>query len=260
MNNREDIDNFLDSFMEDLDSGEDEKVDKEPVKDVYKPKKTRMPLPSFMSEVNKKESKPVDEGGFASTYDDDEYEDLEESEIEDMNQSLTEMDGVEGYMPALLETYDAELEDGQTQSVTVTVPLGDLESFSDYVTLRERGQEPIPNAIVDKGPFITERMGELLNLSENDSFTLENEDFEEFTVEDFTVVENYASHYLYVNPEQYESIFGEEPSQNAYLVHYTEGVSQKETEEAIMDNDNVLTTVDLNTLAESIADQMGSLD
>ena len=27
-----------------------------------------------------------------------------------------------------------------------------------------------------------------------------------------------------------------------------------------MDNDNVLTTVDLNTLAESIADQMGSLD
>ena len=30
-------------------------------------------------------------------------------------------------MPALLETYDAELEDGQTQSVTVIVPLGDLE-------------------------------------------------------------------------------------------------------------------------------------
>lgn len=185
---------------------------------------------------------------------------LEDSEVEDMNQTLTEMDGVEGYMPALLETYDAELEDGQTQSVTVTVPLGDLESFSDYVTLRERGQKPIPNAIVDEGPFITERMGELLNLSESDSFTLENEDFEEFTVEDFTVVENYASHYLYVNPEQYESIFGEEPSQNAYLVQYTEGVSQKETEEAIMDNDNVLTTVDLNTLAESIADQMGSLD
>src|SRR5699024_12626359 len=98
--------------------------------------------------------------------------------------------------------------------------------------------KPIPNAIVDEGPFITERMGELLNLSESDSFTLENEDFEEFTVEDFTVVENYASHYLYVTTEQYESIFGEEPSQNAYSVQYTEGVNQKETKEAMMKNDN----------------------
>ena len=67
MDKREDLDSFLDSFMEDLDSGEDEKVDKEPVKDVYKPKKTRMPLPSVMSEANKNESKPGDEGAFEST-------------------------------------------------------------------------------------------------------------------------------------------------------------------------------------------------
>lgn len=77
MDKREDLDSFLDSFMEDLDSGEDEKVDKEPAKDAYRPKKTRKPLPSFMSEVDKKESKPVDEGGFESTYDDDEYEDID---------------------------------------------------------------------------------------------------------------------------------------------------------------------------------------
>lgn len=187
-------------------------------------------------------------------------DDLNQSELDEVTQTFNNLDGVQEIMPVVQDTYDAELENGLTQPVTVTVPLGDIEEFSHYVTLRERDHQANPDAIIEGGPFITERMGELLNLPSNESFTLVNEDFDEFTIEDYTVVENYVSHYLYVNPEQYEAIFGEKPIRNAYLVNYSENSNQKQVEEAIMENDNVLTTVDLNTIEQSVGDQMGSLD
>lgn len=187
-------------------------------------------------------------------------ENLDEAELNSMTAELNDNQDIESIMPVLQETYDAELEDGTTQPVTVMVPLGDLNEFSEFVSIRERDQVADPHAIEAEGAYITERMGELLNLEDGESFKLTDEDYQAFNIDDYTVVENYVAHYLYVNPEQYESLFNKEPELNSYLVNYKNGVRQKKVEEKIMEHEDVLTTIDLNSMAQNVGDQMGSLD
>lgn len=73
MRNDDGIDSFLDSFIGDLDKSDDEEIKK----DKFKPRKSKSPLPSFMTKVDEKDKEIVDEGGFEETYDEGEVEDLD---------------------------------------------------------------------------------------------------------------------------------------------------------------------------------------
>lgn len=190
------------------------------------------------------------------------YADLEASEedIVNLEDELTSMDGVEALTPLFQEAYEFTLEDGQTQNLTVIVPTGDLDQFANFVTLRKREQDKHVDNIQEGGPFVTERMGELLNLEDRSSFTIEDDDFESYEITDYTIIENYAAHYIYMTPATYQELFNDEPTTNSFLLKYQEDFNKKRIEEDLMSSDSVLTIVDYQAIKENFADQMGSLD
>lgn len=186
--------------------------------------------------------------------------DASKEDICSLQDDLMSMPTVESLAPLFQESYEFTLEDGQTQNVTVVVPTGDLEQFANFVTLRQRGHTQGVENIQDGGPFVTERMGELLNLDNKQPFEVQDTDFESYEIKDYTVVENYAAHYIYMTPATYQEIFEDVATANSFLVKYQEGVHKKSTEQDIMSSDKVLTIVDYQAIKESFADQMGSLD
>lgn len=70
------MDSFLDSFIVDLDSGEEEVIKKEKVK-VKKSRRTKKSLPSFMKTIEEKEELLEQEGGFRVTHEGEEIKDLD---------------------------------------------------------------------------------------------------------------------------------------------------------------------------------------
>lgn len=183
---------------------------------------------------------------------------LEESEVSETHEVVYNNAGIESAMPVLTESYEVSLPDGQSQSISVVVPLGDISQFDEFITLRERGEEP--SSLEEDGPFTTERLQELLSLKPGDIITLENEDFETFQVSDFTISENHVAHYLYVTPDEYREIFGQEPLINTYYINYNPEMPQTETENKLTDHDRILTVIDIQTLAQGVQDTMSSLD
>ncbi|XJS10117.1 FtsX-like permease family protein [Aerococcaceae bacterium WGS1372] len=186
--------------------------------------------------------------------------DVNEDEVESLHSELSSMSEIEAMMPVFQENYEFELEEGQTQTVTVMVPMGDLEDFSSFVTLRQRDQESQLENIQAGGPFVTERMGELLGLDDGHTFVIENEDFQSFDIGDYTIVENYAAHYIYLTESTYQEKFNQSPTTNSFLIDYQDDANRKTIEEDIISSDTVLTTVDFQVIEDNFSDQMGSLD
>ena len=103
---------------------------------------------------------------------------------------------------------------------------------------------------ISKGVVISQKISDKLKLNIGDDFTLKDSDNNLFTMPVTAIVENYLSNYVYINSEQYRTIFKEEPLYNTIVSNY----SGDETTMAkrLIDSDqivNVILTSDIMQIA-----------
>lgn len=102
------------------------------------------------------------------------------------------------------------------QSITLLATDG-AYNFNEYLTLRDRKTHQ-PQILVNNGAVISERLAEMLNVSVGDTFTVNDENGAQRTIKVAGISEMYIGHFIFMNAQCYEHVFGDQYSTNAYMV------------------------------------------
>ena len=98
------------------------------------------------------------------------------------------------------------------QSITL-LATDDAYNFNEYLTLRDRKTHQ-PQILVNNGAVISE----LLNVSVGDTFTVNDENGAQRTIKVAGISEMYIGHFIFMNAQCYEHVFGDQYNTNAYMV------------------------------------------
>ena len=151
-------------------------------------------------------------------------------------------------------------ENKDTQEIKLIVP-NHPENFSDYVHLVNRKTEE-KISIPEDGVVISERLANLLDVDVNDTITLKDSEDKEQEMKISAITEMYMGHFAFTSKEAYQTIFGQEPTDNAYMVNL-KNPSLKNTEDQaakFMDLSGVKGVVQNTTLTNEISTIVDSLD
>lgn len=93
----------------------------------------------------------------------------------------------------------------------------DVYNFGTYLTLRDRSSHE-KRIMVNDGAIISERLSEMLHVSVGDSFSVTDAGGVERTVKVSGICEMYIGHFVFMNAQCYEKMFGTDYSENSYMV------------------------------------------
>ena len=133
------------------------------------------------------------------------------------------------------------LDKDNNQDIQLIIP-EKTEKLSDYIVLENRKTKEKYD--LTNGVVITEKLSKLLGIKQGDTIKIKNSEDKQTEVEVKGITKNYLMHYMYISPENYEKIFGEEVKYNTILLKEQNQI--KETEEAenklgkeILENSNI---------------------
>lgn len=104
----------------------------------------------------------------------------------------------------------------------------DGSKISEYITFQKRKTE-IPLEYPTSGAIVNEKLAKELSLEIGDSFTLQDIDNKEFSIPVTGICENYISNYVYISPQYYKLLYGEEVKYQSMLIFLNEEGMQNET-------------------------------
>jgi putative ABC transport system permease protein len=143
--------------------------------------------------------------------------------------------------------------EGSAFTVSMIIPessdkIGNFINFYSRIT----GQKTTLNS---SGVLITEKLARELDISRGDQFTFSQNDNGMHTVNVSGVVENYVMHHIYMPPELYYELFGEEPLFNSILI-----ATDEESATSLLYNSNVRAVVHTSHLRDNTADATDAMN
>ncbi len=164
---------------------------------------------------------------------------------------------VENYMKQLdLDSDQSEI----TRTAYLLVPK-DLDAFMQMNVFRSRTKHET-YTLEDDGVIITEKMAKFLNVKVGDSIEISDGDTDAKSVVITAVCENYMSHYVYMTPALYESLYGKAPEYNSIefrLSDYSE-VMENEVGEDMLTYEAALNVSYSSSISGQLDDMLGSLN
>ena len=151
-------------------------------------------------------------------------------------------------------------ENKDSQEIKLIVP-NNPDQFSNYVHLVNRKTEE-KIAIPEDGVVISERLAELLDVDINDTITLKDSKDQEQEMKVSAITEMYMGHFAFTSTEGYQTIFGQVPTDNAYMVNLKNPTLENTEDQAakFMDLSGVKGVVQNTTLTNEISTIVDSLD
>ncbi len=98
---------------------------------------------------------------------------------------------------------------GKAGVQTVTMMVTDQDDLAPFVLLEKNGEK----LGLSNGVVLTEKLAQLAGVSVGDNFTIDGKTFKVGGI-----TEHYVGHFVYMNQETYEKIYGQTPKMNTYLV------------------------------------------
>ena len=144
-------------------------------------------------------------------------------QIETLTDTVTGTDGISGVLPLTSKQTDAVSLDGKNTVVSITMYVpAQPEQLGGFITLRDR-ETGEPLSLTDEGCVITEKLSRLLSVEVGDSFYLRDSNGERQEIKVTGITETYVSHYIYMTPTLYESLYREQPLPTALLLTWRTG-------------------------------------
>ena len=181
------------------------------------------------------------------------------------SESVSEIEG-------LLTSYDPGAEAIPAMQKSYSLSYGD-NSHSGYLLVGESAEKTCSimesrNRITkerytlnDGEALMTEKLAKMLGVSVGDTFTVGISDTETAEIKVGGVIENYIYHYVFVSPETYRDMTGNEPEFNLIYMRYDVDKDREESLAAeVIDNDSVLTVILQSTLRKTFSKMMEALD
>lgn len=98
---------------------------------------------------------------------------------------------------------------GKAGIQTVTIMVTDKDDLAPFVRLEKNGEK----LDLSNGVVLTEKLAQLAGVSVGENFTIDGKNFKVGGI-----TEHYVGHFVYMNQETYEKIYGQTPKMNTYLV------------------------------------------
>lgn len=185
------------------------------------------------------------------------FNDVDEEESQKYDEMLNSIDGFKGALNVYQESVTLNKEGINKQTAAICLP-EDIEGFKDYITLRDRKSKEIYD-LDDEGVVINEKLAKLMGVKIGDYLEFSNSDNETFKVKVEHITENYTSHYIYMSPKYYESIFDKDLKFNSqYLKLDTD--NREDVSEEIVDSSKVLSLTLVSDLIKNAEDSSESLN
>jgi len=187
-------------------------------------------------------------------------EDNNQRAIADYNQLIADISDITGTLNVTQETMQAVRKGVNIQDIHLFVPAS-TEHLSDFVVLRERGQEQIQTLRGD-GAIITEKLAKLFDLHIGSTLVIQNNSNDQFELQIAGITENYAMHYAYMTPDYYETVFGKQPQANTQLINFSNEDSSFEDQfgERLTANERVALVSFTSGVSGAFSDTMGSMN
>lgn len=182
-----------------------------------------------------------------------------EQEQNNVEQELYWDDRVErtakGYLGQATVTSGTEERD-----IYINVP-EDLHDFEELVVFRDRKSHTRYD-LGSEGAILTEKMARLLDVSEGDTITVCQEGKKDVEVKVGKICENYMGHYLYIEPELYQSLYGENPEYNSIYFQMKEDQKEQleDLGETVLEREGALNISYTKSIEDQLDDMLGSLD
>ena len=185
---------------------------------------------------------------------DAEEEDKKEP-IEYLSSEKAVSDIMEGYSKKITISKGKE-----EQEVYLSVP-SDLEKNKEFQVFRNRITkkefEMEKNSVI-----LTEKAAQLLEVKKGDKIMLDDKDEKQAELRVTDICENYMEHYLYISPETYREIYGEEPEPNTvyFKMKDFDKKGLKEIGENILSKRGALNVTYTYNIQNQLDDMLESLD
>ena len=152
------------------------------------------------------------------------------------------------------------INDDITQGVSLIVPK-DEDKLSDFIYLRSRKNKEkiiLPN----DGAVISEKIAKLLNVKVGDKITIKNSNDISKKIKISAISENYINHYIYMNINYYNNVFGEDANFNDILItlNDTDSKAAEEVAANLIAQDGIRGVTNNTLSKDSFEDTIKSLD
>ncbi|MEX2785222.1 FtsX-like permease family protein [Streptococcus sp. H49] len=120
---------------------------------------------------------------------------------------------------------------GQTEKKPISILSSDKNDFKTFINLisTESDKEVL---LSDQGAVISEKLAEYYNVKVGDSFTFKDTDNLNHIIKVNDIVEMKVGHYIFMNDVYYKKNFGNEETNNAYLVNLKNNTNGNISEQA----------------------------
>ena len=184
---------------------------------------------------------------------------VSEEAVAALDQTLEETKELEGQLRVRQESAEAQMGE-ESHDVTVFVP-STSEDLEEFIVLRDLEDKHIVHDLPNEGAIITDKLAELLAVSEGDIIEIAGNESTDFEVEVTEIVEQYTQHFVYLSPEVYEKATGEEVVSNSRLIKYDgEAVDEDQLGKQLTDEEAVQGVVFVTSVETAFQDSMDSLD
>ena len=183
-----------------------------------------------------------------------------EDEVQQIKNAMDGMDKMDRYIEMEMTREPVSVSiDGSTEDVYLCVP-EDKDAIEDFINFRSRTTGEVYH-IQDDGVILTEKMANTLDVSSGDTIYL-GADGEEKEVTITDVCENYMQHYVYMSPELYQELYGEEPEYNSILFDLKDASAQELSQagEELLKYDGVMNVTYTNSIEDQLNTMLQSLD
>lgn len=112
---------------------------------------------------------------------------------------------------------------GKAGLQTITIMVTSREDFKPFIALEENGQE----AEITAGVVVSQKLAQLAGVTVGDELELDGKE-----IKVAAISENYVGHFVYLNRETYEQVYGTSPQDNTYLVKLKDSTPSNTEKEA----------------------------
>ena len=151
---------------------------------------------------------------------------------------------------------------GPDDSLPASIIIPDVpERLNDFVNLHAPDTwEPVPFA--SGSVLLTEKLARVLGVAAGDRFTMTYSDGRTFAADVTGVVDNYLHHHIYMSPDVYAELFGENAAPNSVLIFYEDGPAANERTFAavLLKNENVRAVIHNDELMAQLSDATEAMD
>ena len=138
----------------------------------------------------------------------------------------------------------------------------DLEQRDGFLSLHDRETGQIYD-LTEDGVVITEKLGRVLGIKPGDKLSIKIRDNEYKEVLVTAAAENYIYNYVYMAPDMYRNLFGEDLTTNEVFFHLKDGLTVEDKtaiSEYLMTLDDVNSVTLVEKLQESVDNMLHALD